>query len=85
MHNDIGFDGFKRIWRAPKRVFKGGSLARLTPQGEYLWDRSRERFARRPDAYLAYLLPLDGEIGIVEGFRFIAADASDYPRAQDRA
>jgi hypothetical protein len=65
--------GFYRIWRMPRRCWRGADLWHMTPRGQYLYDRSRKRFARRPDAYLTSLEPLRGEIGTIESFRFISS------------
>lgn len=72
----IGNVGFKRLWHMPRRAWRGGTLARLSSRGQYLYDRSRARFERRPDAYLDTPL-LTGEIGLVENVRFIIAPLID--------
>lgn len=72
-----GEPGFKRLWRMPNRAFRGATLARLSARGQYLHDRSRERYERRPDAWLAAPV-LTGEIGVIEGVRFIMAPLTDY-------
>ena len=68
MMSDHGY-GFKHIWRAPRRCFGSFWDYGLTPQGSYLWNRSRERGRKNPNVIV--LEQLSGEIGRVEGFRFI--------------
>lgn len=61
---------FKRLHRSPRTVFKGATLASLTPRGAWLLKQSEQRYIRREDAY-GLRGPLVGEIGRVEQFRFI--------------
>lgn len=67
--------GFQRLWRAPKRAFKGGTLWTLNPQGRYLYDRSRARFEQRDDAYRPSTTLLTGELGTINNVRFITSAA----------
>jgi hypothetical protein len=68
--------GFLRLWAIPNDVMRGYTSiqmddAELTPKQRYLKERSWQRFARRPDAHTETGGLLQGEIGRIEGFRFI--------------
>ena len=69
--DDTSYAGFRRAWTCPKRVWRGGTLTHFSARGLYLMEQSRQRFLCRPDAYLPSTLPLTGEIGRIESFRFI--------------
>lgn len=69
--NDTSHAGFRRPWASPRRAWRGGTLTRFSPRGLYLIEQSRQRFLRRADAYLPSTVPLTGEIGRIESFRFI--------------
>lgn len=71
--------GFKRLWSAPHRTMRGGLLDPLTPQQRYLQEQSRARYRRRPDAYPAGQEQLKGELGYVDGFRFITSPVLPDP------
>jgi hypothetical protein len=71
--------GFKRLWRAPQRMWRGQDFGPLSARASYLRAQSQARFARRPDAYLPSMEPLTGEIGRIESFRFITSSAAPAP------
>lgn len=62
---------FKRLHCYPRAVFKGADLYELTVRGQWLLDRSKARYLRRPDAYTGGPELHSGEIGTFESFRFI--------------
>ncbi len=66
--------GFKRLYKTPRRAFRGATLAGFTPRGKYIRDRSMERYLRRPDAYDGGTAVLQGEIGLVENFYFFISE-----------
>jgi hypothetical protein len=59
-----------RLWRLPRRAFKGGTPERLSARGRYLLGRSCERFERRARA-IREARVLTMEIGHVESIRFV--------------
>lgn len=73
-----GSAGFMRLWCMPNRALKGGTLDRLSAQGQHLLDRSRERFERRADAYRGARL-LTMEIGRIESVRFMVSPRLEVP------
>ena len=62
---------WKRMWKPPKRSWKGATIQSLTPQGEYLKEKSLKRFNIRNDVETIELVP---EIGRYESFRMIVSD-----------
>jgi hypothetical protein len=64
-------------WQISRRCWRGADLFDMTPRGQYLMLRSRQRYAQRADANLPSLEPLRGEIGTIESFRFIGDVAAD--------
>lgn len=67
--------GFMHLWCPPKRALRGNTFACLTPQGRYLIQRSRARFARRAEAYRR-VSGLTMELGQIDSIRFILFPAS---------
>lgn len=65
--------GFKRLWRAPRRMSGGGLLDAPTARQLYLREQSQARYLRRPDAYPIEGQLITGEIGMIESFRFIVS------------
>jgi hypothetical protein len=65
-----GCGEWKRFYCPPRSRHNYGLLDRLSARDSYYLARSKERFARRQDAYLPAELP-SGELGFVTGFRFI--------------
>ena len=74
---DLG-NGFVRIHSPPRKARAGTYISRdgsfcyypLTPQQQWLHDRSQERYYARPDA-IQQIPIMSGEIGHWEGVRFI--------------
>lgn len=72
-------EGFKRLHCLPRRYgryeHQGTLLEKLTittPRQRYIRAQSEARYLRRNDAY-GLTPPIVGEIGIVEGFRFVTS------------
>ncbi len=61
---------WKRIHRLPQRWYRGAALFTTTPRQNYLYEQSKARYDRRPDAIDGGGL-ITGEIGRYEGVRFI--------------
>lgn len=66
---------FRRWHTVPRRCLRGGELAGLSTQGEWLRKRSYERWLLSEDGLYFTQSPavIDGEIGTVENFRFITS------------
>lgn len=64
-------------WQISRRCWRGADLFDMTPRGQYLMLRSRQRYAQRADANLRSLEPLRGEIGTIESIRFIGSVAAE--------
>lgn len=66
---------FKRHPTFKRSMSRGATLAKLTPRGQWLYDRTIERFGKQEggkeglESYFAF--QRSAEIGFVENFRFI--------------
>jgi len=59
----------------PRRYLRGGTFIKLTPRGQWMYDRSRERWEKNfpDDAAYWKARPIVAEIGSVEQFLFICS------------
>jgi hypothetical protein len=66
--------GWRHIWCAPRAAFKGATLERLTPRGEWLLSRSRLRGMDNPNVWMPP--PITSmEFGVIENIRFITSES----------
>lgn len=86
MSDDLSGTGWKRLHRPPKQC---GPWWRprdeMTPRQRYYYERSCERFDRRPDIF-PRVFDWDGTYGTVENVRFIQTShiaAEDFRYAPD--
>lgn len=60
----------------PRSYMRGGTLMSLSPRGQWLYDRSYERHMRRQG--VRPTMPLVGEIGTFENFRYVFDEFTPY-------
>lgn len=81
--------GWHRFHTPPRRAFRGATLTKLTPRGQWLYDRSLARYNATPDgiemARLGRTSIVTGEIGTIESLRFIMPKTLPEPAGMGSA